>query len=232
MAAYCLMNFIILPLYTRHWQRVQVPDVTNLSLAAAEKILRHSKLVPMRGEIRFDDAVPAGYTIFQNPVANSFVKKGRRVYLISSKGKRPVTVPQLVGTNMRDAQFSIVQNQLIVGRIAYESDPYYPDGVVTAQSIAPETEVMAGSVIDMTVSKGETMGGLFVPDLYGLTQDKAELLLKRSLLTKGRVSFLESANVAPGLVIHQSLQAGERAARGDSVHIILSKSPQAEALSW
>ncbi|MBN1561454.1 PASTA domain-containing protein [candidate division KSB1 bacterium] len=220
-----------MPLYTRHWQRVRVPDVTNLSVSAAEKILRHSKLVPARGDIRYDDAIPAGYTIFQNPVANSYVKKGRRIYLISSKGKRPVLVPNLVGTNLRDAQFSIVQNQLTIGKISYEFDGYYPDGVVMAQGVAPETEVMAGSMINLTVSMGETASGLFVPDLYGMSLEKAELYLQKSQLTTGRVSYIESTTL-PNLVVDQSPPAGQRATIGDTIHVTLSKPLKGEEMPW
>ena len=232
-ALYALAVFIIMPLYTRHWQRVQVPEVTHMSQTAARKIIASKNLAPVNGELKFDDDVPPGYVSFQNPIGNSFVKKGRRIYLNISKGKRPVFVPKLVGMNLRDAEFMIAQAQLELGVISHDFDRYYPENVVMDQAIDPETEIMAGSVIDITVSLGEEPEEIYVPNLYGKTMEEAELLVKKSLLTMGQVNFRESES-DPNQVIFQSLEVGERAGKGDTVNIVLSKLKKSgeEALPW
>lgn len=220
---YSVIVFVAMPIYTRHWQRIRVPQVTNLSTSAAEKLIRHAKLDPVKSEIKFDDIMPAGYVIFQNPLADTYVKKGRRIYLTSSKGMRPVTVPKLVGMNVRDARFTIFQNQLTLGKVFHDFNSYYPEGVVIDQAIQPDVEVFAGTALDITVSLGEEAADIYIPNMYGRSLEEASLLLRKSHLTKGQVNYRETSEVEPNLVIYQSREPGTRAARGDSVDIVISK---------
>lgn len=225
---YLFVVFFAMPLYTRHWQRIRVPHVTNLSASAAEKIIGYANLEPIRNETKFDDTLPAGYVIFQNPLANTYVKKGRRIYLTFSKGMRPVVVPKLIGMNVRDARFTILQNQLRVGKISYDFDGYYPEEVVMDQAIQPDVEIFAGTALDITVSLGEEPTDIYIPNMYGKSLEEAEILIQKSQLTKGRVNYRESTQVEPNLVIYQSLEPGARAVPGDTVNIVISKIAGAE----
>jgi len=231
---YLLLIFLVMPLYTRQWQQIEVPDVRNLSFSAAEKILQHQKLEPVQGEVKYDDSLPAGFVIFQSPTPSMVVKKRRRIYLTVSKGKRPVTVPNLVGMAERDARFTLVQSELDLREIEYEFDRYYPEGVVSEQSIEPESEVEAGSFVDLIVSLGEEPEQIFVPYLIGKPQKEAEFLIKKSLLTLGDIGYRETSEVASDIVIFQSLEAGLKAEKGDTLNIILSKLPPGmrEVLPW
>lgn len=226
LAVYVLVAYLVMPMYTRHWQRVHVPDVRNLSLAAAQKVIKAENLMPVVGEVKYDDSIPAGFISFQNPLENSFVKKGRRIYLVQSKGQRPVVVPNLIGTNLRDAKFTIAQSELELGKLSYEFDHYYPESVVMDQAIKEGTEIIAGSAIDLTISLGDEPDELFIPNLYGKTLEDAELLIYRTLLTKGRVRYSESDKFDPNVVIYQSLDVGTRATKGDTIDIVISRSPQ------
>ncbi len=233
LSLYALVAFLAMPIYTRHWQRVQVPDVRNLSLVAAQKVVKSEKLQPIIGEVKYDDSIPAGYISFQNPLEHTFVKKGRRIYLTQSKGRRPVVVPNLIGTNVRDAKFTIAQYELALGKLSYEFDRYYPEGVVMEQTIEEGREIIAGSIIDLTISLGEEPDEIFVPNLYGKSLEDAELLMSRALLTKGRVSYSESENFDPNVVIFQSLDVGRRAVKGDTINIVLNRRQSAgESTPW
>lgn len=226
--AYMLVVFLIMPLYTRHWQRNKVPDVTFLSFAAAEKVVHNANLIPLLGESKFDNHAPAGYVLFQNPLADAFVKKGRRVYLVISKGKQPVPTPELVGVNLRDARFVLTQRQLKVGEIEYEFDGYFPEGVIMEQSVEPEVEVSAGSPVDLIVSLGEEPTEIFVPNLYGQSSAEADLMIKKACLTTGRISYTPKDGVISPRIIFQSLQSGTRAAKGDTINLVFSTMAQGQ----
>ncbi len=233
-SVYLLLIFLIMPLYTRHWQRKQVPDVTFLSAAAAEKVIRSVDLVPKAGESKYNNFTPPGYVIFQNPAPNSLVKKGRRVYLVISKGKQLVAVPNFVGANLRDVRFMLMQYQLNLGKIVYEFDGYFPEGVIMNQSLEPDNEVAAGTVIDLTVSLGEEPVDFIVPNLIGRSSEEAELLIKKACLTLGKVSFSARENADDPKVIYQSLPAGTAAARGDTLNVVYSimAEGQEENIPW
>lgn len=225
-AIYLVLSWLIMPLYTRHWQRVVVPDVTNLSVQAAEKLLKHQNLETIAQDIKFDERMPNGFVVFQSPAPGAVVKKHRHVYLTLSKGKRPINMPNLVGTAERDARFIIDQNQLILGEVAYEFDSYYPTGVVIEQSIAANSEVNTGADIDLVVSRGTEGGSVFVPNVIGKTFDEANMFIQIAKMSLGKVKYTEMPDEPEDVVLMQSPEPGLRAAAGDSVDLVLSASPQ------
>ena len=221
-ALYLIFSFIIMPVYTRHWQRVEVPDVTNLSGRAAEKLLRRQKLEPVFSEIKFDERMPNGFVVFQNPGGNSVVKKKRHVYLTLSKGKRPILMPKLIGLAERDARFLLAQNQLVLGSVEHTFDSYYPAGVVADQSIAPQTEVIAGATINMTVSTGAVGGTVIVPNVVGMTFEEASRYIVESGMSVGSVRYSETPAEQQDLVVSQTPEPGLHAGAGDSIELMLS----------
>jgi eukaryotic-like serine/threonine-protein kinase len=231
---YVLVAFLVMPLYTRHWQHNKVPDVTYISSSAAEKVIRNANLIPLLGETKFDNLAPAGFVLFQNPLADAFVKKGRRVYLVVSKGIQPVPTPNLVGVNMRDARFVLMQRQLNVGDIVYEFDAYFPEGVIMEQSIEPDIEVNSGRAVDIIVSLGEEPSDVYIPNLLGQSSEDADLMIKKARLTIGRVSYQSKNNVISPKVIFQSLKAGLKAAKGDTINLVFSTMAQGqeENIPW
>lgn len=221
-AIYLLFTFIAMPVYTRHWQRVEVPDVTNLSGRAAEKLLRKQRLEPVFSEIKFDERMPNGFVVFQNPGGNTVVKRKRHVYLTLSKGKRPILMPKLIGLAERDARFLLAQNQLVLGSVERTFDSYYPAGVVANQSIAPQTEVIAGAAINITVSTGAVGGTVIVPNVVGMTFEEASRYIVEAGMNVGSVRYSETPAEQQDVVVSQTPEPGLHAGAGDSIELVLS----------
>jgi beta-lactam-binding protein with PASTA domain len=223
---YLVLSWLIMPLYTRHWERVSVPDVTNLSVQAAEKLLKRQKLDTVAQDIKFDERMPNGFVVFQSPAPGTVVKKHRHVYLTLSKGKRPINMPNLVGTAERDARFTIEQHQLVIGEVTYEFDSYYPSGVVIEQSIAANSEINTGADVDIIVSRGSEGGSVIVPNVVGKSFDEANMFIQIAKMSLGKVRYTEMPDEPEDVVLLQSPEAGLRAAAGDSVDLVLSAGPQ------
>lgn len=222
---YVLTSFVVLPVYTRHWQRVEVPDITNLSGRAAEKLLKKRHLEPVFGEIKFDDRMPNGFVVFQSPAGESVVKKRRNVYLTLSKGKRPVIMPKLVGMNERDARFLLAQNQLALGNVLSSFDAYYPAGVVTDQSVPPQAEIDAGTKVNLGISTGAEGSSVIVPNVVGMTFENASMYIEVAGMSLGNIRYSETPEAVQDVVILQSPEPGLHAAAGDSVDLMLSITP-------
>lgn len=233
-AVYLLFLYLIMPLYTRHWQRIKVPDVVDMSFRTAAKVIDSNHLEAVQGELKYDEMKPPGFVIFQQPAGGSFVKKGRRIYLNVSKGKIPMVMPDLVGVPLRDARFSLVQSQLSLGDIEYEFDAYYPQDVVIEQSIDSGTEIQTGRRIDLVVSLGEETQDIFVPNLVGKSMNEAQLLIKKSMLYLDSIEYQQSKKSPAGHVLWQSLIAGESAAKGDTLSIVVTQWPRGEeeSIPW
>jgi len=223
---YLALDFIIMPLYTRQWQSIEVPVVVGKTETEAQQILIQRGLVPMRGIEKFDETWEAGYVIFQSPGSDLPVKKGRRVYLTISKGQRFFPMPKLTGLSERDARFNIEESELALGSISYRTDSFLPDGVVCAQSVEPGTEVTIGTRINLTVSLGVEPSEFIVPDLIGKSQKEAEFLILRAGLVLGAITTQPTGELLPNTVVSQSLAAGTAVNKGDAVDLVVSVLPE------
>ena len=220
---YVLFDFLLMPIFTRHWQSVAVPDVTHLSSQAADKLLSKAGLIAAKGPEKYDENFPPGFVLFQNPKAGSPVKKGRRIYLTVGKGEKVFPMPLLVGKPERDVKFLLEQLNLHLGSVTFENDSFYHEGVVSNQSIEPETQVAVGTSVDLVVSIGIEPTEFVVPDLVGKSEDNAKLSIKKAGLTLGGITYQETDKLVPSTVINQSLQAGLDVAKGDTLDIVVSK---------
>ncbi len=225
---------LVMPLYTRHWQKIEVPDVDHMSYRAAKKILARSNLQTVRAEEKYDYTAPPGFVIFQNPPPGRMVKKNRRVYLTISKGYQKVEMPKMVGVPERDARFTLHKQHLEIGQVDYAFNSFYPEGVVFEQSIEPDSEIEANTKINLTVSLGNEPGQARVPDLIGKKKQQAILALKRINLVLGEVSFQSTSVFPENTVISQSIEPGTEVSKRDTVNIVLSrqKDKVREGISW
>ena len=230
---YLIIVYLILPVYTRHWQSISVPNVTGLSQRAAEKILKNNNLQPLQDIEKFDDRLPPGFIVFQNPEPGRNVKKKRRIYLTVSKGYRNIKMPDLTGLPIRDARFTLDSKQLEIDRIEYNFHHFYPENVIIDQNIAPDTEIPVQTQINLLVSLGEKPVMINVPDLIGNNREQAVFKVKKSGLTLGDITVRES-NVFPDeTVIYQSINAGATVSEGDTLNITLTDNPsEGEHISW
>src|SRR5437016_14311169 len=93
-----------------------VPNVTGLSRAeAADKLAEMGLALRRGGGSRYDDKVPAGHVVRQNPDPRTFVKRGSSVEVALSLGPRRVKVPSLAGKALPAAQVTLSAIGLEVG---------------------------------------------------------------------------------------------------------------------
>lgn len=229
---YILIVYLVLPFYTRHWQSISVPNVEGISQRAAEKILEYNKLQSVVDIEKFDNNLPPGFVIFQNPEPNRSVKKKRRIYLVISKGYMKINMPDLIGVPMRDARFTVEKEQIVMGDIEYEFHRYYPENVIIEQSIPPNTEIVVNTKVDLIVSLGNEPENITVPNLTGRHRQEALLKIQKAGLTLGSVNVRETTVFPDETVIGQSMKAGHSAEKGDTLNIILTENPTKEEKPW
>ena len=93
---FIIFNEIIMPIYTRHGMAIEVPNVVEMTYEGARTLLQQNDLKIVESAKKFDIRYRSGIVISQNPEAYSQVKKGRRIYVIVSKGEPMVQIPRLV----------------------------------------------------------------------------------------------------------------------------------------
>lgn len=225
-AAYFLLDKVMMPLYTKHGREIHMPDVTNLPLEKAEKVLKESGFKPILDTLLYSMTYPKGYVISQNPEADAIVKSGRRTYLTVSKGEKWVRVPKLVGGSERDAILKLQQYELVPGERYYEFSSFYPKGVVSNQSIPAGDSVSVGDTVDIQISLGTIPENLTVPNLIGKSYEEAKKILLENGFMIGVVTYQTNNNLLPNTVIQQIPPAETIVEVGREVDLILSQIEQ------
>ncbi|WNM37547.1 Stk1 family PASTA domain-containing Ser/Thr kinase [Micromonospora halotolerans] len=155
-------------------ERLPVPDVVGKDFALAEAELTDAKLVPVKGGSRYDDALPAGVVLATDPKVGTVVKPGAKVTVVLSKGRAPVTVPNLVGKNLTEARATLGRLGLTPVETYKDSDK--PKDEVLGQSPADGTGVEKGAQVKLDVSKGPAQ--VPVPRVVDLPCQQAKQVLE------------------------------------------------------
>ncbi|MBD3287844.1 PASTA domain-containing protein [candidate division KSB1 bacterium] len=220
--AYILVNDFIMPAYTRHGQEIEVPNTIEMTYEGARTLLQQNDLEIVEQAKKFDARFRSGIVISQNPHPYSKVKKGRRIYVIVSKGEPTLQMPRLIGSSEKNAVFEIEQLGLEVRYITYEHSEHFPNGVVIHQSIPIGEEVKVGKTIDLVVSLGQFPDKFIVPNVIGRSLKDARKIIRRSGLTFGSVSYQVNDDLLPETIIDQSLEPNTEVSQGDTLNLLVS----------
>ncbi|MBE3554591.1 MAG: PASTA domain-containing protein, partial [Thermicanus sp.] len=206
---------------------IEVPLVTNMPLDEAKLKLSEAGLhAEVQGEV-FDDRIPAGNVVKQDPPPKEKIKAETPVMLTVSKGKETTAMPDLTLKEEREAQTLLVDFKEV--KITREYSDAIPAGQVMRQNPLPQTPVVPKeTVVELTVSKGKE--AFDMPNLIGKTKDQAAaILLKNGLILKGTQQ--EESYFDKGLVVRQwPVQPGEKVSAGQEITIVLSSGLKADAV--
>ncbi|MBF9134555.1 Stk1 family PASTA domain-containing Ser/Thr kinase [Plantactinospora sp. S1510] len=171
-------------------ERFPVPDVSGKTFDLAQLDLEQANLVVARGPDRYDDNLPKGVVISTNPKVGTVVKPGDKITVTVSKGKAPISVPDLVGRNINEARSDLSKLGLKLTETYKESDK--PKDQIIAQSPDSGAGVVTGAEIKVDVSKGPP--AVPVPRVIDLPCQQA----KQQLESQG---FTVGININPNAVV-------------------------------
>jgi serine/threonine-protein kinase len=217
-----LFNSVIMPWYVKHTNLVKVPNVVGMNFIDAKRVIDETGLEVKQGDLRYDETKPIGQVLEQVPIADQFVKNGRRVYLIVCGGEQLVEVPRLISKTLRDAKFTLEQRNLKVGDVVKKFSAEYPEDVVISQVIQPGSKVKKSTKIDLIISNGVQLGSIIIPDLIGKKLEDAKKILTDAKLKAGKITYLAS-DLPAGQVIDQYPKKDKSATENASVELIISK---------
>ncbi|MEU7612065.1 Stk1 family PASTA domain-containing Ser/Thr kinase [Micromonospora sp. NPDC049204] len=155
-------------------ERFPVPDVIGKEFELAEADLVNVKLVVAKGASRYDDNLPAGVVLDTSPKVGAEVKPGAKITVILSRGRAPVTVPNLVGKNLNEARATLARLNLVLVETYKDSDK--PRDEILGQSPADGAGVEKGTQVKLDVSKGPA--AIVVPRVVDLPCQQAKQALE------------------------------------------------------
>ncbi len=219
-----LMNVVVMPWYVNSTE-LKVPKVVGMKEIDAINFLKDKDLDPLISDTTYDEKFPRGTIIYQRPNADETVKAGRRIYLFVSGGEPIVSVPLLKGKSLKDARFSLERLGLYLGRIdSVASDN--PANMIFDQQYAAGTPLKKGDSVGISLSIGQSVGTITVPNLIGKSLSEAEKVLADSSLKVGKINYQPSFSLLPNTVLDQYPSKGNKVNPGDSIDLFVTKATE------
>lgn len=203
--------------------KIEVPTVINLTEEKAVKELEKRGLKANVLRTEQSDEYDKGKVMKQDPDANTRVNVGTIVNLVVSAG-REVTVPDLSGLTVIEAEEALKEVGLSIGKTSTEHDDKVGKDLIIKQDPRAGSSLQAGGKVDLTVSAGpeDKVVNVEVPNLVGLSEDQATNLITQTGLTLRNVDYKDSDDVEKGMVISQSISHGTQVAQGSNIDLVVS----------
>lgn len=140
--------------------------------------------------------------------------------LINPSPVTQVTVPDIVGLTVDQANTNLIAEGLVLGEVTFQVAPDRPVNTIISQNPGKETEVNKGTAVNVVVSKGK--GQVQVPDLTNYASvDDARQALYAVGLTLGPVTF-EDSDKPENTVLRTDPAAGTVVNEGTAISVVVS----------
>ncbi|MEM9554956.1 MAG: PASTA domain-containing protein [Acidobacteriota bacterium] len=214
-----IVSYIAFSLFVRGGVTA-TPDLYGMEETDAASLLADQGLdVDWADEPRYDENVPKGHVMDQDPSPGVYVKREKAVVLTLSRGPRRIAVPALAGQAVQAAQVSLAAAGLTLGRTY---DVYAESGllgVVVDQAPAPGELVEVDAPVDLFLSIDATGEVYIMPDLVKRSYDSVRGFFEARGFRIGRVGYQTYDGVEPGTVLRQFPVAGHPLRRGDVISL-------------
>lgn len=219
---------------TRHGKTVTVPDFTNMSVTEARQAAENARVKVQVTDSVFVRRLDKGVVYRQSPKAGASVKQGRRIFLtINSIVPKTVRMPNVVGYSLVEARAALLNRGLNVGMLRYQSDIATNNvmrQLAGGQEIAPGTEIVSGSDIDLVLGLSSENNKTSVPKLIGLRYVRALDVLNENSLNRGQAVFDKGistyADSVNAVVYRQEPAAAQSVIMGSTVKMYLTLDPE------
>lgn len=203
--------FVYLPWSTNHGEAIPVPELKGLTLEEAKKALNEADLDYEVSDSQFVAGLPPLSIISNYPKSGAYVKSSRKIFLTVAAVSAPlVKLPNIIGRSSLSAQNQLLSSGLQFG--GEEKVPALEENTILkvklgTRELAPGDEIPKGSKIIFVVGDGYADQKIDVPNVVGMEQDEADILLTGLGLTVGQI-ISEPSSAPAGSVIRQRPAAG------------------------
>ncbi len=139
-------------------EMVSVPDVRRRSLEDARFAIEQARLAV--GEVReaYDQTVPSGFILLQDPAPGASVEQGAAVNLTVSKGQQAFALPDLVGRSLDDARRALEDLGVTLREVTQVPRADVPPGQVVAMTPPAGTQIHHGDAVAVAIAVREGAG--------------------------------------------------------------------------
>lgn len=206
---------------------VDMQDYTDQTVADAKKALISLGFVEanITSTEEYSDEVDSGKIISQTPATDDkVVPSEAKIAFVVSKGKEPVTVPNLVGMTSSLAVQSLADIGITSPDITYQYSDQDKGDVIAQSPNSGQQAIPGETTVTLVVSSG--IEKVTVPDLTGKTKAEATKALSDLGLTMTTTEEY-SDTIKEGSVISND-QTNQEVKKGTAIAVVLSKGKEPE----
>lgn len=225
-AAVALVALISLFVYNRFGDSLlgrsyELPSMINMTLEEAEAYFNENGIPYEVKGTDYSSAIEADRIMEQEPAGGSTVDRKTVIQLTVSKGLPQIEVPEVAGKSyaaavalLRGAKLEPLEEKV------YSSVPV---GMVISQKPRAGTSVAEGSQVAITISLGEEIVMVEVPDVTNMPLEEARAALEEAGLKLGEnVSSSHHETIPEGNVIFMTVLPGEEVKEGYEIDVTVS----------
>lgn len=212
---------LLLPYLIHSGAEVTVPTLIGKDIKKGSAMLSELGLQIQEVKEVYSGQAPAGIILNQNPLPNSVVREGRRLYITVSKGIEGDAMPNLVGKTMREAKILLMQQGLELGVVQYEFSELIQHDRIMAQSVQYGSKISSGEQVSLTISKGQE--AYPVPSLIGKTLVEAEQAIIDAGFVLGGKALEHNETYLSGIVIAQDPAGGTMSPKEMPINLTVSE---------
>ncbi len=154
---------------------LEVPETAGMEPEAAKAALIAAGFAAPQQLDEWSESTPEGEVIGTRPAAGEEVEHSVTVQLIVSKGREPISVPELLGSTQGEAEQTLGELGLVAA-LAEDFSADVPEGQVMGQTPQAGSTAHKGDTVNVVVSKGPPYAP--VPDVYGKSTEEATRVLQ------------------------------------------------------
>jgi len=214
-----LLVFGLLGWWTFQGRYTIVPQVTGVSAATARADLRNAGLTPGPAKAQLDNSVAKGLVIRTIPANGSRISRGGKVRLIVSAGPHMISMPQVTGLSLSDAQAAIKKAGLVPGKVKTVTSATIAAGIVISTDPGAGTSWPQPKPVKIVLSAGPPL-----PNFVGQQKAVAEQWAAANGVKLNEVTAAHSDQPV-GTVVKQSAPPGSAFTNGEVITIVISPGP-------
>ena len=197
---------------------VSVPTFTGITLEQAEEIADGLGIKVVKIDEQTSEKYDEGLIIDQNIKEGQKVSKGEEIGVIVSGGVPSADMPDVLGKSEDDAT-DIIKSI----KFEYEVRDGVEHGIVLNQEPKSGTKINDDTIIVLTISEPEDVIKIKVPNLVGKTEEQAKKEIEKAGLKIGNITEVDSDKVEKGLVVTQTIYAGDEVTENTALGFSISK---------
>ena len=176
--ALILIVLLLLGIYTRHGEAIEVPDVKDIELSEAIPILEGRNLSYQIIDSVYMPNKKRETILEQTPPPYEKIKKGRKLYVVTSTNKAPlVQLPDVSDISFRNAKSTLETMGFPVTDVEYIPSEYknlVSDVKVNGVSLSPGAKLPQGTPLTLVVGTGAlSEDEIPMPSFRGLSKEMA-----------------------------------------------------------